>query len=119
LVIDRNLSSHANLGRILDCGYDYVAGLSLSGRIKQLVLSIPVQAHVFICFLAYLLWCLLDDKLIRKLAKRYSVQRALEILHRIKLTLLRIHGSDQIFRQLSVLTTEQRELLLAAGLDPP
>lgn len=298
LVIDRNLSSHANLRRVLDCGYDYVAGLSLSGRIKQLVLSLPdarfgpvcdeagqvvedvqavsvlrrhqghfqrlivyynpakaqtnrqvreerlakaeaelakiqknlnryslktkervlqrihdvvpkgvrrflkikveerptedgqvvlhmtvqrdqakldeaarldgkfvlatsrltldpwetlyayrakdgveksfqvfkgpirvrpiwhrkdnrVRAHVFICFLAYLLWCLLDDKLIHKLAKRYGVQRALEILHRLKLALLRVQGSDQTFRQLNVLTIEQRELLLAAGLDPP
>lgn len=78
-----------------------------------------VRAHVFICFLAYLLWYLLDDKLICKLAKRYSVQRALEILHRIKLILLRVQGSDQIFRQLNVLTPEQRELLLVAGLDPP
>jgi hypothetical protein len=78
-----------------------------------------VQAQVFICFLAYLLWCLQDDRLIGKLAKRYSVQRALEILHRVKLTLLGVHGSDQIFRQLSVLTTEQCELSLAAGLDPP
>lgn len=78
-----------------------------------------VQAHIFICFLAYLLWCLLDEKLIRRLAKRYSVQRALEILHRIKLTLLRVQGSDQIFRRLSVLTTEQQELLSATGLDPP
>lgn len=41
MVIDRNLSSNANLQRVLDCGYDYVAGLSLSGRIKRLVLSIP------------------------------------------------------------------------------
>lgn len=41
LVIDRNPSSKANLQRVLDCGYDYVAGLSLSGRIKQLPLSIP------------------------------------------------------------------------------
>jgi len=77
-----------------------------------------VQADIFICFLAYLLWCLLDDKLIRKLAKRYSVQRVLEILRRVKLTLLRVQGSDQVFRQLSVLTTGQQELLLAAGLDP-
>ena len=68
--------------------------------------------------MAYLLWCLLDDKLIRKLAKRYSVQRVLEILRRVKLTLLRVQGSDQVFRQLSVLTTGQQELLLAAGLDP-
>jgi len=77
-----------------------------------------MQADIFICFLAYLLWCLLDDKLIRKLAKRYSVQRVLEILRRVKLTLLRVQGSDQVFRQLSVLTTGQQELLLAAGLDP-
>jgi transposase len=78
-----------------------------------------VRAHVFICFLAYLLWCLLDEKLIRKLAKRYSVQRALEILHRVRLILLRVQGSDQIFRQLNRLTPEQRELLLAAELHPP
>ena len=74
---------------------------------------------MFICFLACLLWCLLDEKLIRKLAKAYSVQRALEILHRVRLILLRVQDSDQVFRQLNVLTPEQRELFLAVGLHPP
>jgi transposase len=78
-----------------------------------------VRAHVFICFLAYLLWCLLDEKLMRKLAKRYSVQRALQILHRVRLILLRVQGSDHIFHQLNVLTPEQQQLLSTANVHPP